>query len=108
MACKGETPRSEKHTALCGLSRKEAALGLSTQGPGPGDPVLIANDIGDVGCAPPHTGDRGWLASAIATTTHHAGNSSSNSGIADEPTEGGGDSSPSTTSDITFHVCTWR
>jgi hypothetical protein len=39
----------EKLVTLCGLSRKEATLDFSKQGLGPGDTVLIANDISDMG-----------------------------------------------------------
>jgi hypothetical protein len=43
----------EKLTTLCGFSRDEATLDVSlfryTQGLGPGDAVLIANDISDMG-----------------------------------------------------------
>jgi Ran GTPase-activating protein (RanGAP) involved in mRNA processing and transport len=38
----------EKLTTLCGFSREEATLGVSNQGLGPGDAVLIANDISDM------------------------------------------------------------
>jgi hypothetical protein len=39
----------EKLTTLCGLSRKETALDFSRQALGPGDAVLIANDISGMG-----------------------------------------------------------
>jgi hypothetical protein len=39
----------EKLTTLCGFSREEATLDVSNQGLGPGDAVLIANDISDMG-----------------------------------------------------------
>jgi hypothetical protein len=39
----------EKLTTLCGLSGSEATLDFSNQGLGPGDAVLIANDISDMG-----------------------------------------------------------
>jgi hypothetical protein len=39
----------EKLTTLCGLSGNEATLDFSNQGLGPGDAVLIANDIRDNG-----------------------------------------------------------
>jgi hypothetical protein len=39
----------EKLTMLCGLSRKETTLNFIKQGLGPGDAVLIANDISDMG-----------------------------------------------------------
>jgi hypothetical protein len=39
----------EKLTTLCGLSRKETMLDFSKQGLGPGDAMLIANDIKDMG-----------------------------------------------------------
>jgi hypothetical protein len=39
----------EKLTTLCGFSGKEATLDFSNQGLGPGDTVLIANDISDMG-----------------------------------------------------------
>jgi Ran GTPase-activating protein (RanGAP) involved in mRNA processing and transport len=39
----------EKLTTLCGLSKEEAKLDFSNQGLGPGDVVLIANDIRDMG-----------------------------------------------------------
>jgi hypothetical protein len=39
----------EKLTTLCGLSGNEATLDFSNQGLGPGDAVLIANDISDMG-----------------------------------------------------------
>jgi hypothetical protein len=38
----------EKLTTLCGFSREEATLDVSNQGLGPGDAVLIANDISDM------------------------------------------------------------
>jgi hypothetical protein len=38
----------EKLITLCGLSGKEATLDLSDQGLGPGDAVLIANEISDM------------------------------------------------------------
>jgi hypothetical protein len=38
----------EKLITLCGLSGKEATLDFSNQGLGPGDAVLIANDISDM------------------------------------------------------------
>jgi hypothetical protein len=39
----------EKLTTLCGFSREEVTLDVSNQGLGPGDAVLIANDISDMG-----------------------------------------------------------
>jgi hypothetical protein len=39
----------EKLTTLCGFSREEATLDVSNQGLGPGDAVLITNDISDMG-----------------------------------------------------------
>jgi hypothetical protein len=39
----------EKLTTLCGFSRGEATLDVSNQRLGPGDAVLIANDISDMG-----------------------------------------------------------
>jgi hypothetical protein len=39
----------EKLTTLCGLSVNETTLDFSNQGLGPGDAVLIANDISDMG-----------------------------------------------------------
>jgi hypothetical protein len=39
----------EKLITLCGLSGNEATLDFSNQGLGPGDAVLIANDISDMG-----------------------------------------------------------
>jgi hypothetical protein len=39
----------EKLTTLCGLSRNKATLDFSAQELGPGDAVLIANDISDMG-----------------------------------------------------------
>jgi hypothetical protein len=39
----------EKLITLCGLSGNEATLDFSNQGLGPGDAVLIANDIRDMG-----------------------------------------------------------
>jgi hypothetical protein len=39
----------EKLTTLCSFSREEATLDVSNQGLGPGDAVLIANDISDMG-----------------------------------------------------------
>jgi hypothetical protein len=39
----------EKLATLCGLSGNEATLDFSNQGIGPGDAVLIANDISDMG-----------------------------------------------------------
>jgi hypothetical protein len=39
----------EKLNTLCGLSGNEAMLDFSAQGLGPGDAVLIANDISDMG-----------------------------------------------------------
>ena len=45
-----ETMQSKKKlTTLCGLSGKETTLDFSNQGLGPGDAVLIANDISDMG-----------------------------------------------------------
>jgi hypothetical protein len=38
----------EKLTTLCGFSRREATLDVSNKGLGPGDAVLIANDIRDM------------------------------------------------------------
>jgi hypothetical protein len=38
----------EKLITLCGLSGKDATLDFSDQGLGPGDAVLIANDISDM------------------------------------------------------------
>jgi hypothetical protein len=38
----------EKLTTLCGFSREEAMLDVSNQGLGPGDAVLITNDISDM------------------------------------------------------------
>jgi hypothetical protein len=38
----------EKLTTLCGLSGNEATLDFSNQRLGPGDAVLIANDISDM------------------------------------------------------------
>jgi hypothetical protein len=39
---------NKKLTTLCGFSREEATLDVSNQGLGPGDVVLIANDISDM------------------------------------------------------------
>jgi hypothetical protein len=39
----------EKLITLCGLSGNEAMLDFSNQGLGPGDAVLIANDISNMG-----------------------------------------------------------
>jgi hypothetical protein len=39
----------KKLITLCGLSGNEATLDFSNQGLGPGDAVLIANDISDMG-----------------------------------------------------------
>jgi hypothetical protein len=45
-----DTMQSKKKlTTLCGLSGKETTLDFSNQGLGPGDAVLIANDISDMG-----------------------------------------------------------
>jgi hypothetical protein len=65
----------ENLTTLCGLRRKETALDFRSQGLGPGDAVLIANDIKDrkgltsldisnnaIGCIiPPHGWETGKL-----------------------------------------------
>jgi ribosomal protein L7Ae-like RNA K-turn-binding protein len=39
---------NKKLTTLCGFSREESTLDVSNQGLGPGDAVLIANDISDM------------------------------------------------------------